>query len=305
MSICSHALPPMRGVRWNAHRSSFFFLLQKMKHFLPLVFSFLQRAIWHSAFWWALCTFYVCLFPYHFRTTHILPVLRYAYGHCWNGDEHFSHHTLTAQSSAWFGMLRHHFFPKEGNVIFFCSFLDDIIVSICILEEISTCFLSRIPDTWKTRSPRYLQFTASRSSWLCLFSIFLCLFFLTALLFWHGLHRPGAKTYTTTNICNFVWAFETCKECQKPCSEPLLKFVGVGRCAGVERPSCRKIYILDFHLTVLIRCSRKPTYFRLCRSLEIIESYFSFFLFCLTFPMLARLFVISIECLIEPSFHFL
>ena len=129
------ALSPMRGVRWNAHRSSFFSLLQKVKHFLLFVFSFLQRAIWHSAFWWALCTFYVCLFPYHFRTTDTQPVLRCACGHCcWNADEHFSHYTLIAQSSAWFGMLKDHFL-KEGNAIFFCSLLDDINLSICILEK--------------------------------------------------------------------------------------------------------------------------------------------------------------------------
>ena len=110
-------------------------------------------------------------------------------------------------------------------------------------------FLSTILDTRNTRSPQHLQFTGSRSSWLRLLSFFLSFFLSSDCLAFLGMgFIVQAQKHTLLQIFATLFEhFERARECQQACSESLPKFIGVRSHAGVERPSCRKTYILDVH----------------------------------------------------------
>ena len=171
-------------------------------------------------------------------------------------------------------------------------------------------FLSTILDTRNTRSPQHLQFTGSRSSWLRLLSFFLSfflsLFLPTALLFWawaSSSRRKNIHYCKYLQLClNILNVQGSVSKLVRSHSQSLLVWEVVLASSG--HPVAKHIS-LTFILTMLIRCSRKPTYLWLCQSLENAESCFSCSMFCLTSPMLARLIVTSTECLIEPSFHLL
>ena len=118
MSICSHALPPMRGVRWNAHRKSFFSLLQKVNLFLLFsAFCNVPLDTQHFDGHYARFTFAFFIsfqdneHPASFYAMHLDIAVEMLMSTLAN-------YTLTAQSSAWFGMLKDPFFKRRKHHLF-------------------------------------------------------------------------------------------------------------------------------------------------------------------------------------------